>query len=431
MFSSYRDFHEWELHNHNFDGIAAYTWAAGSKTLTGVGDPQNLLSIPVTSQFFSILGVQPQLGRTFEIDDFKSGASVVVSHRLWQTTFGGRNDVVGRNITLNDKGYTIIGVMPASFEVYPAQTSLWYPLTADNDLAKNSKQHLLAIIGRIKPGIPFSRAEEDLTLIRQRADQQDTDNLSDVGTVLNGLQNEYTWLAGRNLRSGLLTLLAAVSFVLLIACAECGEPANWTRVRATKGNGNTCRIGLGRNRLIRQLMTESLMLSVIGAVLGVVLAINLIDWFVAARPIELPPGSSITFDVRVLVFTIALTIFTGLLSGMIPALQASRIDLNETLKESSRGSARGALSHLSCRIMVVTEVALALMLLIGASLLVQSVIQLRNVPLGFRTDNMLTAHLALPKSTYPKSEQRVAFYEALTAKLSSTPGVQSVTMGHP
>ena len=226
-----------------------------------------------------------------------------------------------------------------------------------------------------------------------------------------------------------MALLAAVTFVLLIACVNVANLQLGRGSERRKEMAIRAALGSGRNRLIRQLLTESLLLSSLGAILGIGLANILIGWFASTRPIELPPGNTVTFNVRVLVFTIALTILTGLLSGIIPALQASRIDLNKALKESSRGGATGALSHLSGRVMVVAEVGLALMLLIGASLLIESVSQLRNVPMGFRTDNLLTVQLSLPKTGYPKSDQRVAFYETLAEKLRSLPGVQSATMG--
>lgn len=426
-FSSYRDFHEWETNNHTFEKIAAYTWATGGKTLTGLGDAQPVLTIPVTKDFFSLLGVQPMLGRTLVPDDFKTGEAVVLSHRLWQTTFGGSKDILNKNITLSGKTYTVVGVMPSSFQMYPAQTDIWYPMGADNTLATNPKQHLLAIVGRIKPGVPFSAAEQDLVSIRQNVDQSDHDGWPEVGVVLNGLQDEYTWLAGRNLKSGLLAILAAVSFVLLIACVNVANLQLGRAAERKKEMAIRTALGSGRRRLIGQLLTESIMLSAIGALFGIGLAKLLIIWFVATHPIELPPGNQVEFDLRVLGFTIGLTIIVGLLSGIVPALQASRIDLNEALKESSRGNSRSALSHISGRIMIIAEVGLALMLLIGASLLIETVIQLRDVPLGFRTENLLTTYISLPKTSYSKPEQSVIFFDNLIDRIKAIPGVVAAT----
>ena len=429
MFSSYRDFHQWELNNHSFEKMAAYTWATGGLVLTGIGDAQSVLAIPASQDFFNVFGTQPLLGRTFQPDDFVSGSAVVISHKMWQTTFGGAPDIIGRNITLSDKSYIVVGVMPATFKVYPEPTSLWYPMTTQHSLVKQPNQHLIVIVARIKPGISFSAAEKELVSLRQAAEQQESDNFSEVGVVLNDLQNEYTWMAGRNLRSGLLTVLASVALVLLIACVNVANLQLGRASERKKEMAIRTALGSGRRRLIRQLLTESLLLSTLGAVLGIVLAKLLIGWFVATRPIELPPGSEVRFDIRVLAFTIIVTILVGMLSGIIPAMQASRIDLNETLKESSRGNSRSALSSLSGRIMILTEISLALVLLIGASLLIQSVVKLRNISTGYRTDNILTTRISLSDRSYQKSDQRIAFYETLTEKLRTLPGVQSVTMG--
>jgi putative ABC transport system permease protein len=289
----------------------------------------------------------------------------------------------------------------------------------------------IGVFGRLKPGVTRTSAKAELNLLHQQAVRGAPPEFSAWGQfvpVVYELQEEFTWLAGRNLRTGLVVLFGAVVCVLLIACvnvaclqlARASERERELAIRAA--------LGSGRSRLIRQLITETMILAIFGAVLGTSLAIAGVRWFHSSSPVELPPGNSVTFDWQVLIFTASLAILAGVLSGLMPAWKASRIDLNEALKESTRGGTSGALANRATRLFIIAEVALSLTLLAGAGLLIQSIARLSSEPLGFRTDHLLTARLSLLDSSYPESPQRATFYKNLLSRLRALPGIEAVAV---
>ena len=414
IFDTYREFEEWTRHSHSFEKLAALTWATAGGILVWQGKPQQVLAIPTSVDFFSLLGVHAAQGRTFASEDLKNPCTVVLSHGFWQDNLGGAPHLVGRSLIINKKACTVAGIMPKDFSFYPIQTQLWTLLTPDSAYAKHPWESEVGVFGLLKPGVSRASAQAELITLQKRMIGEappDLTALRMLPDVLN-LQREFTWLAGRNLRTSLITVFVAAALVLLIACVNVANLLLGRASERQKELGIRAALGSGRSRLIRQLLTESMLLSVGGASFGIFIAIAGIRYFRAANAVQLPPGNPVTANWQVLAFTAFLAILTGLLFGLVPAWKVSRLDLNEALKESSRSISRGALSHRAGRVMVVAEVALSLALLVGAGLLIESVGRLNSTPLGFQPDHILTATIRLPSSAYPKPEQRIRFTAA-------------------
>ncbi|MPY90284.1 MAG: FtsX-like permease family protein [Luteitalea sp.] len=430
VFTSFRAFQEWHRHSRSFAQVEGGMWAGAGQTLLWKGVAQRVLPISVTAGFFSLLGVEAARGRTFETSDRRAGCTVVLSDGFWKNRLGGSADVVGGSLTLNHQACTVIGIMPQGFEFYPKAADLWTLITPESPFEREPLQFSIGVFGRLKPNVSAASAQAELAILHQQAvrDAPRDSGWRQIVPVVNPLQQEFTYLAGGNLRTALVVLFAAVVCVLLIACvnvanlqlARTAERERELAIRAT--------LGSGRSRLVRQLITESMILAVLGAALGTSLAIAGVNWFRHANPVELPAGNAVTVNWAVLLFTGSLAILAGLLSGLMPARKASRTDLNGVLKETTRGGTSGALAHRTTRLFIIAEVALSVTLLAGAGLLIQSIARLSSVPLGFRTDHLLTAQLSLETSSYPDLPSRAAFYESLTSKLRTLPGVQAVGM---
>ena len=434
VFVSYQAFKEWRLHSRSFEQLEACTWAAESgKILLGHGAAQRVLSIPVTSGYFSLLGVPAAQGRTFEAQDLKMECAVVLSHGFWKDRLGGPPDIVGSNLRLDNKSCAVIGVMPKEFEFYPRQAQLWNLITPNSAFEREPWRLSIGVFGRLKTDVNDAGAQAELSLLHRQITRDaptEFKSWSQYEPTVSKLQSEFTWLAGRNLRTGLVVLFGAVVCVLLIACVNvAGLQLARASVRERE-MAIRAALGSGRSRLIRQMMTETMMLALLGAILGTALAFAGVNWFRSAGPVELPPGNAVTVNWQTLMFTAGLAILAGLLSGLTPAFKASRIDLNEALKDATRGSS-GARTHRAARLFIIAEVALSLTLLTGAGLLIQSIVRLSSVPLGFRIDHLFTAGLTLPASTYPRSPQQAAFYNNLISRLRAQPGVESVAVKAP
>ena len=434
VFVSYQAFKEWRLHSQSFEQLEACTWAAESgKILLGHGAAQHVLSIPVTSGYFSLLGVRAAQGRTFEAQDLKMECAVVLSHGFWKDRLGGSPDIVGSNLKLDNKSCAVIGVMPKEFEFYARQAQLWNLITPNSAFEREPWKLTIGVFGRLKPGVSNAGAQAELSLLHQQIAHDapiEFKSWSQYEPTVSELQSEFTWLAGRNLRTGLVVLFGAVVCVLLIACVNvAGLQLACASVRERE-MAIRAALGSGRSRLIRQMMTETMMLALLGAILGTALAVAGVNWFRSAGPVELPPGNAVTVNWQTLMFTAGLAILAGLLSGLTPAFKASQIDLNEALKDATRGSS-GARTHRAARLFIIAEVALSLTLLTGAGLLIQTIVRLSSVPLGFRIDHLFTAGLTLPASTYPRSPQRAAFYNNLISKLRAQPGIEAVAVKAP
>jgi predicted permease len=427
-FDTYREFEEWNRHSSSFEKIAAATWARDAGAiLSWHGTKQEILAVPATVNFFSMLGVRAAQGRTFEAADLSGACTVVLAHSFWQKRLGSAPDWIGKSLTLDDRACTIVGVMPRDFSFYPKQTELWTLITPGSKFIDKPWDMPVLAFGLLKPGVSRPAAQAELASIQS---QIITENPSlaamKLEPVLEDLQSEFTWLTGRNLRRGLLILFAVVGFVLLIACVNV---ANLLLGRATvrqKELGVRAALGAGQSRLICQLLTESAVLSLFGAGLGILLAILCVRYVATKEAIQLPPGNPISVNWEALVFTLILAILTGVLFGVVPAWKASRLDLNEVLKQSTPAASRAASSHRTSRNLVVAEMALSLIVLVAAGLLIQSMIRLTTTPLGYERNGLLTADIRLPSSAYPKPEDSMRFWHGLELKLDSLPGVQGV-----
>jgi putative ABC transport system permease protein len=420
---SYPNFADWRAQSQSFEQLAAYF--PGGMVLTGKDEPARLQVAAVSAELFAMLRVKPLRGRIFLPEEDKVGGApvVVLSHALWQSRFGGDEGLIGRQITLDGKSRTVIGVMPPNFAFPPGdQTEMWIPIGPLSERMQNRGVHWLTAIGRLKSGVTLRQAQTELATIANRIQQQYPE--ADPGHGVNIISG-YESLT-KNARPALLTLLVAVGFLLLIACANV---ANLLLARAeTRQKEIAIRTALGatRWRIARQLLTESLLLAVAGGVAGLLLAAWGIDALAGSLPDDIPRAKEIGIDRVVLGFTGALSVLTGLIFGIIPALTRARPALNETLKEGGRTSAtfgRGRIRG----VLVVTEVALSLALLVSAGLLIKSFWRLMQVDPGFQPDHLLTMNVSLIGEKYKETGQVISFYRDLPARLGALPGVKSVS----
>jgi putative ABC transport system permease protein len=417
---SYPNYVDYKEQNQVFEDMAAFN--NRSFNLTGAGDPVRVVGVWTSASLFSVLGVEPTLGRAFTEEEEEPGKDLVVilSNGLWQRRFGGDTGIVGQPINLNGVNRTVVGVMPASFGFPEKRTELWIPLA----LNPQRKQARFAIsykaVGRLKPGVTMEQASADMGAIAKRIDDQYFQ--SGYGINLVKLHSQETG----KVRPALLVLLGAVAFVLLIACANV---ANLLLARAAmreKEIAIRLALGAGRSRIVRQLLTESALLAVAGGGVGLLLAVWGLDALVALSPADIPRLDQTRIDGRVLAFTLAVSLITGLVFGLVPALQASKPDLNDSLKESGRGSTSGKSAMRIRSLLVVSEIALSLVLLVGAGLLIRSFMRLQQFDLGFNPDNLLTMRIQLPGSKYREGKQVASFYQQLLERLETVPGVHSV-----
>jgi putative ABC transport system permease protein len=421
--SSYPDFADWKGQNQVFDEMAAFR--SKGLTLTGAGEPERLQGARVSASFFPLLGVKTSLGRTFlpEEDKPKAERVVVISHGLWQRRFGGDANIIGQSLTLDAQSYTVVGVLAAGFD-FPIEiekADVWSPLALDGQLLEQRGAHFLKVIARLKPGVSPQTAQAEITTIASRLEQQYPEDDTDRIVTLYSL---YDHLVG-GIRPALLVLLGAVGFVLLIACSNV---ANLLLARAAarqKEIAIRMALGASRGRIVRQLITESLILAFIGGGAGLLLALWGVESLIALSPANLPRLSGIGVDGWVLGFTLLISVMTGIIFGLAPALKASRPDLNDALKEGGRGSTEGFSGRRLRNLLVVSEMALALVLLISAGLLIRSFLQLQQVNAGFDPANVLTMSVQLPESKYEQGVQVSAFFEQTLERIAALPGVES------
>jgi putative ABC transport system permease protein len=420
--TSYPNFLDWRDKNSSFQAMAGVRNL--TTNLTGVGEPEELRGAAVSPNFFQLMGVGPALGRGFVPEEEQPGKDkvVILSHGLWQQRFGGDPAIVNRTISLNGEPLTVVGVMPPGFE-FPSKATLWRPLAPNERLRAARGSFWLPVIGRLKPGVTRQQAQADMDLVAKQLEQQYPNINAGYGINVVPLHEQTVG----NIRTALLVLLGAVAFVLLIACANV---ANLLLARAaTRQREVAVRAALGadRFRLVRQLLTESVLLSVVGGVLGVLLAWWGVEMLLTLAPANLPRLNEIQLDWRVLGFTLGLSLLTGLIFGLAPALQTSHLELGEALKEGGRSGAGGRRAQRVRSVFIVAEVALALVLLAGAGLLIRSFWRLQQVNPGFRTDHVLTLQLTLPRTKYPEGAQAAAFFQRLQERLAALPGVESAS----
>ncbi|HEX8179602.1 MAG TPA: ABC transporter permease [Pyrinomonadaceae bacterium] len=418
---SYPNYEDYRNQNTTFAQLAAYTTQGFN--LTGVGEPERVIGAATTATFFEVMGTPPALGNPFTQEAEQPGRDTVVliSHGLWQRRFGGDPQVIGQNISLNGATRTVVGVMPPDFAFPGKEIDLWVPLAAPPDAKQARSAFWLSIIGRLKPGVTFEQARTELGGIWARLEQQ----YPDLGGYGVNPVPLHTQIVG-NVRPALFVLLGAVGFVLLIACANV---ANLLLARATaRGREIAIRaaLGAGRGRIVRQLLTESVLLALAGGVAGALLAMWGLGALKALAPADTPRLEQIGVDARVFAFALGLSCVTALVFGLAPALQASKPDLNETLKEGGRSDTTGGRGRRLRDLLVVSEIALTLVLLVGAGLLLKSFVRLQEFKLGYRPEGLLTASVSLPRAKYSERAKRVAFYEQLMERLRNSPGVEGV-----
>ncbi len=414
------NFLDWKAQNDVFERLVAVRTMP--LNLTGSGEPERLRGLGVTEGFFAMLGVQPQIGRDFVPEEQEAGHSdvVILSHGLWQRRFGGDPGVVGRPLTFDGKSYTVLGVMPATFSFLDPATELWTPVVLTAQDAQNHGGKSFLVVGRLKPDVSVEQARTEMTAIAARMETQYPD--TNVGWGVR-VAPVLEFMVG-DLKATLLLLLGAVGFVLLIACANV---ANLLLARAASRHREIAvRVALGasRWRVVRQLLTESVLLAAAGSVVGLLLAKAGMELLLRLAPENLPRIANSSLDVRVLLFTGAITMLTAVVFGLIPAFQASKTDPNDAMKEASRGSTEGRRRQLVRSSLVVVEVASALVLLVGAGLLVRSFWNLQSVNPGFDPEGAMSMSLALSGTRYPEEEQRVAFFRQLLDGVRALPGVE-------
>ena len=421
------NFLDWKKQNTVFERLVAYK--GSSLNLIGTGDPERLRALNVTEGFFAMLGAQPQLGRDFLAEEDQAGHNnvVILSYGLWQRRFSGDPKILNQTITLNRQAYTVIGVMPATFHFGSGENELdlWTPMAFTEEQAQNHGGHGLVAIGQLKPGVTVDQARAEMSAIAGRlAAQYPVDIGWDV-KIMPLL--EYSV---RSIKPALLVLLVAVAFVLLIACANVANLLLAHAAGRQKEIATRTSLGASRWRIVRQLLTESLLLSLLGGALGLALAKWGMDLLLTLAPPDLPRLNNVSLDGRALAFTATITLLTGVIFGLVPALQCSKPNLNDTMKDAGRGSTEGGRRQRIRSTLVVLEVATALVLLVGAGLMIKSFWQLQKVDPGFNPDNALTAQVSLPKTKYPEESQQVAFFQQLIERVATLPGVQSAGASH-
>ena len=436
---TYLNFMDMKERNHVFESLALYQAASNTTfNLTGTGAPERIQGTRATGDFFRALNVAPLLGRVITSEDEQPGRNqvAVMGYDLWQRDFGGDRLVIDRPLKLNDENYRIIGVMPKGFafpsgpEMPPGQqfasaTELWVPLTipADSPFRRDRVAHSFRAVARLKPGVTLEQAQaETVGIVSQLVAEHPQEN-EGLGVLVMTLRENQVG----TIRPALVSLLIAVGFVLLIACANI---ANLLLSRAAvRRKEFTLRAALGasRRRILQQLLTESLLLSTIGGALGLLLSVVAIRFLLAFVPTNIPRINGVSIDLRVLGFTVSITLLTGLLFGIVPALHASKLNLYEGVKSDGRGLAGAAGQHRLRSLLVISEVVLVFVLLIAGCLMFRSFRHLMEVAPGFDPDHILTARVTLPAMSYPKLKKAM-FYHQLVAGLTQAPGVEAAAV---
>jgi len=419
------DFLDWKKQNQTFADMALYAWP-GDMNLSGEGRPDHVFAVATEANFFALLGVQPMLGRTWLPGEDEPGKDqvAVLSYGLWRAHFAGDPGVVGRTISLNSKKYTVVGVMPASFR-FPFDTQMWIPLDMDTRSLHPRGSHWWNAMGRLKPGVSIGRARADLKLIAARLEKTYPNSNYKVGSAAVPLHDD---LVGDS-RASLLMMLSAVGLVLLIAC---GNVANLLLSRAVarqKEMAVRSALGASRGRLLRQLLTESLLLAGLGGALGLLVAWILIAVASRSQSLGLPRFAVIQLNGEVLAFTFALALVTGVVFGLAPALRTSRPDLHEELKGGAGSSVSPSRRRrVTSNLLVAGEMALSLLLLVSAGLLLKDFARTRGIDIGVRAQGVFTAAVRLPDAQYKTDTQQFEFAQSLLEKCSRIAGVDSAAV---
>ncbi len=419
------DYLDWQSQNQMLEATSLYGWQS-SYNVSVSGEAEPASGVPTEANFFSVLGVSPLLGRTFAAgeDSESKGHVAVLSYGFWQRHLGGRAEAIGKSIQLNGETYTVVGIMPRWFR-FPSATDLWIPMDVSRQKLTKRGTHNYRAIARLKPGVGVEQARADLVTIAARLEKQYPSSNAKVSAVVVPLKEN---LVGDS-RPQFLILLGAVALVLLVGCANV---ANLLLARATGRSREIAvrtALGASRGRILQQLLTESMLLALGGAALGILGAEWFVDYLSLARNLPLPQTTPVRVDGAVLLFTLAVSVAVGILFGLAPALHASELNLSEELKASAASvvSMRGRRRALSDAL-VIGEIALSLALLLGAGLLLRSFAKLRSADIGVQPENVLTARIVLPQSQYKTLADRKQFYDQLVERLRHTAGIQAASV---
>jgi predicted permease len=429
-FDPYREFEEWQRGSRSFEKLAAMSWATAGKTVLWHGKPISLLVLPASTDFFSMLGAEAEIGRTFGEIDLKNPCTLVLAYPYWQEKLGAPNDIVGQSLTVDHASCVVVGVMLKGFTFYPKEANAWSLITPASVFARKPWDSMTGVFGLMRPETTRAQADAELNAIERRILPEAPASLSPLTSampIVLMLQDNFTWLAGRNLRTGLLVLLGAVSLILLMACLNVANLVLGQAMEHSREMAIRTALGSGRSRLIRQMLTESLMLAFCGTAVGILLPLLMLQCFRAINPVELPPGSVVSLDWRILLFAGLLGVGSVVVFGLVPAWRASRADLNSVLRNSERGIGTSASVQRTSQLLVVMQVALSLMLFVGAGLLAASLWRMASTRLGYRTNQVVTATINLPKERYADPDAKARFAANLASSVSALPGVETVT----
>jgi len=430
------NFFDWKKQNTVFEDVAAF--GASTLTMTGDGEPEQLLGTRISSGYFAVVGVDPILGRAFLPEEYERGKGqvVILGYNFWQRRYGGDKNVINKNITLDGNTYTVVGVMPAG--IYPAwpatsghltfdeqQQQFWTPMSFTAQWAAVRTAHVLGVLGRLKPGVSIQQATTEMTGIAARLEQEYTENRGE-GIVVNQFMNEVVG----DVRPALYTLLGAVGLVLLIACANVAGLLLAQHAARSKEIAIRAALGAGRTRLVRQFFLEGMLLSLFGTAAGLAIAVSGTKLLLKFVPAGVPRLAQVSLDWRVLAFTMLISLATCLIFGLIPAWHASKPDLNTTLEQSGRTLAQGASRLRFRQVLVVFQISIAVMLVIGAGLLIKSFWMLQHVDPGFRAEGVLSAGLTLPSPKYADPNQVNNFHKQVHERISALPGVKTATIAY-
>jgi predicted permease len=419
------DYLDWQARNHSFDSTSGYSWTR-PYSMAGNGEAAAAAATQVQANFFQTLGISPVLGRTFGRREDSAGNNhvAVLSFGFWMSQFGGDRNILGKTVSLDADRYTVVGVMPPNFH-FPSGNDVWIPFNLQDKAFTQRGNHGIRVLGRMKPGVTLAQARQDLLNISRQLEKQFPDGNTNVHAVLIPLQEQ---LVGDS-KNRLLVLLSAVGLVLLIACVNV---ANLLLARAAGRQREIAlrtSLGAGRFRLVLQLITESLLLSLTGAVLGIAGAWWLLRLLDTATTSFVPHLNPIGIDARVLLFTLLLSILSAVLFGLAPALQISRANVNDSLKAGAQAVVGLGGSRQTLRdVLVLSEIGITLALLIGAGLLLRSFVKLGTADIGINPDNLLTANINLPDTSYPTFPERRRFFDALAQRVQKIPGVRQAAI---
>jgi len=422
----YRDFVAWENHSHSFDDFAGMFWH--SHLLTGNGEAEEVGGMVVTVDLFRVLGVAPELGRTFVHDDLGGPPAVVLSHSFWQRRFASSPAILGSYITLNSVPHRILGVMPAFFDLRMLEQpngndGVWTLLQPGAPGYGPESPTPIAAVGHLKRGVTAAAAQAELFTLQNQVESKLPDRLKGFGVLVTNLQADNT----RAIRSTLFTLAASVGSVLLIACTNIGALLMGRAIGRRRELNVRAALGSGRRRLVMQLLTENLLLCIMGSAAGILLAYLAMQAFVAINPLGTLPPSAIAINGHALAFTAALTILATLLFGLAPALRASRVDLSEALKSSGSRTTTGR-GRRAQSMLLTAQIGLTVVVLVAACLLAETLIRITSQPLGVLPDKVAVMDVALPKQEFPTMATQHRFYDQLVEKIETLPGVQNVAV---